>query len=216
MPWRPGGVPQPTSGRPLVAEGRAYPVASATLRQHLATEHWDETTGSWRYGADDLRVHLGLELVVDDRSGDDGELAPDLRLEISSLPCPAIADLTGRRLDELGVATGWFGNDAPALDAVELTLVDLRDPATAVVEVAAAYRWQPDRPARALAFTGPVQLEPLWLQVKHPDDAPRFLHRAFGPGWDDALRLEEDGMLEMATASPPDRRRWFRYRCLPR
>lgn len=199
-----------------MAEGRRYSVASAVLTSYLATECWDAAAAVHRYGADQLAVHLDLELHVDGRSGGDGELAPDIRLEIRDLPLPPLAQLVGQRLDRLGTASGWFGNDAPPFDGVTITLESLPDPTTAILAVEASYRWRPDRRSQRLRFRGPVAVAPLRFQVKDPDDAPELLERAFGADWAEHLELAEDGVLDLPTAAPPDRRRWHRYRARPR
>lgn len=179
--WRPGGRTARTEARPLVVEGCRYPVERATLTQYLTTERWDATTGTWSSGEEDLALHLALELHVDDRSGIGGELAPDLRVENRSFPCPPLTTLTGVRLDELGTVAGRYGTDGPPLEGIEITLTALRDPAAATIQVDATYRWLPDRPVQRLAFAGPVAIEPVRLQTKDPDDAARLPARAFGP-----------------------------------
>lgn len=190
-----------SEGGPLVVDGVARSVRHAELSLRVETETWDGASQSWVYGRSPSLV-LALEICVDDSSGQDGALAPDLYFH---LPADTPVDLEGHVLDEQEhKVEAWWGNDAPALINNRLQLLSPLKTGTVHVRWTAA-----TERGSTLTFDGPVELTGLSLKVKQVTDIDGFLRQVwtgFDPG---RLQLVSESELDFGEDWPEDRRHWM-------
>ena len=185
----------------LTVNGESQPVEHVELSMRLESETWDGASQSWVYGRNPSLV-VALEIRVDERSGQDGALAPDLYFH---LPGEAPADLSGVTLDEnKHEVEAYWGNDAPELqDNVLRFASPLRD---GPVDV----HWTANCKSKAsLSFEGSVPFVGISLKVKKVTDVDGFLKKVW-PALDPSkLDLVGETEIDFGEDFPEDRRHWM-------
>jgi hypothetical protein len=196
----------------VTVDGRARPVESATLELSLQTEAWSPTAKEWLYGPEHLAVDASLAVRVDERSGEDGALAP----EAQSIPIvraaggrpPAPDALPGLVVDDQDDWDAWFGNDAPTLDGNRLVFGPWVARDAIEVDWTATY----GSARRPLRVSGPVRFAGLSLMVKAPEDEAAFLEQTFGAAALTGLRRVAEEAVDFGPGMPAGRRHWTRVR----
>lgn len=184
----------------FTVDGVAHPVQHAELSLRVETETFDGASQSWVYGRNPSLV-VALEIRVDERSGQDGALAPDLYFH---LPKDAPAELSGFALDEKEhEVEAWFGNDAPPLQNNRLEF--LSSLGAGEVKV----RWTTGGEGAALSFEGPVDFAGISLKVRKVTDVDGFLRKVW-PALDlTKLELASESELDFGEDYDDDRRHWM-------
>ncbi|MBX7187112.1 MAG: hypothetical protein K1Y01_18370 [Vicinamibacteria bacterium] len=171
----------------LTIEGETHAVRKATIGLHIAGEVWDARSKSSRYEPRPADVTYGLEVEVDDRSGEDGAPAP----QIQSLPVlraaggrhPSLARLGELVVQELDDGydcdewDAWFGNDAPGLCGNRVVFQGWEGNALRVRWEA---RYDQGGRSRPFLFEGLVDFTGIYVRVKEAEDADIFLKGAWG------------------------------------
>lgn len=184
----------------LTLNGDSQPIQHAELSMRVETETWDGASQSWVYGRNPSLV-VALEIRVDETSGEDGALAPDLYFH---LPHDAPGDLSGFTLDEKKhEAEAWWGNDAPALENNILRFASpLRD---GPVDVC----WTATCREISLRFEEAVPFMGISLKVRKVTDVEGFLKKVW-PALDSAkLELTSESEIDFGEDFPEDRRHWM-------
>jgi len=197
----------------LTIEGVARPVRRAELGIHVATEVWDEKARAWPYDLARARAHYGIEIDVDEHSGEDGAPQP----VANSIP---VARANGGRhpsLDRLATLAvqelesdddwdAWFGNDAPDLFGNRITFRGWEGSALRV-------RWEArykDRDReRPFLYEGLVEFTGIAVRVKEPAEADVFLSRAWGGQAVETLERHVLGWSDLGANFAADRRSWY-------
>lgn len=184
----------------LTVNGKSQSIQHAELSMRVETETWDGASQSWVYGRNPSLV-VALEIRVDERSGEDGALAPDLYFH---LPADAPADLSELTLDEQKhEAEAWLGNDAPALENNVLRFASpLRDGPVSV-------RWTATCRETTLSFDADVPFVGLSLKVRKVTDVEGFLRKVW-PALDPSrLELISESEIDFGEDMPEDRQHWM-------
>jgi hypothetical protein len=200
----------------VTIEGVARPVRSATFSIRVNTEVWDREARVGRYDPARAEVFYGIDIEVDEHSGEDGAPAP----EVSHIPVAranggrhpsleALATLTVKELDngdDCDEWDAWFGNDAPGLCGNRVTFKGWDGNALRV-------RWEAhydDRGrVRPFLYEGLVEFTGIYLTVKRPEEADVFLSRAWGGEAVEKLERHVLGWSDLGTGFIPDRRFWY-------
>lgn len=187
--------------KPLSVNGTARAVEQAELSMRVETETWDGASQSWVYGRNSTLV-VALEVRVDEHSGEDGALSPDLYFH---MPASAPASLKGFALDEKQhEAEAWWGNDAPALEDNRLEIQS--ELATGPVQV----RWTArTEDGKTLEFEGPAEFMGISVKVKKVTDVDGFLKKVW-PALDPTkLELISETEVDFGEDFEEDRRHWM-------
>ena len=190
-----------SESQPLTVDGVAHSVQHAELSMRVETETFDAASQSWVYGRNPTLV-LALEVRVDDRSGEDGALSPDLYFH---LPNNAPAELSGFVLDEKEhQVEAWYGNDAPALENNRLEIKsELNAGPVKVLWNATSAR------GSKLVFDGPVEFMGISLKVKNVTDVDGYLRKVW-PALDlSRLELVSESEIDFGEDWPEERRHWM-------
>ena len=121
----PGRAVGAASDVAVVVDGERRTAESARFGISVHFETWDDAAKQWRRGIEHAEVRYWLEVVVDERSGEDGAAAPS----INAIPAaranggtpPSLAALATLVVEERDDGEdceawdAWFGNDAPGL-----------------------------------------------------------------------------------------------------
>lgn len=187
--------------KPLTVNGTSYSVQSAELSLRIETETWDGATEGWVYGRQPVML-LALELWLDNGSGEDGALAPNLYFH---LPSQIPADLNGLVLEEKEhQVEAWWGNDAPALGNNRLELK------TGVKQNRAKLLWTATTSSgQDLVFEGEVDFMGLSLKVKKSTDVEGFLRQVWPAVDINSLELASESEIDFGDDWPEDRRHWL-------
>jgi hypothetical protein len=113
--------PAPTDARPLVVEGVAHPVEDAVLSIAM------RAGGPYPSGTTAPTLSLAIAIVVDERSGEDGALAPALNLWLrpGAIDLGALFAGTTFRAED-GTWEAFYGTDAPDLEDNVVSLSERR------------------------------------------------------------------------------------------
>lgn len=200
----------------LTIEGVARPVRRATFGIHVATEVWAPEVRASHYDPARAEAHYGIEIEVDERSGEDGAPAP----EVSRIPVaranggrhPSLADLASLSVQEQDDGydcdewDAWFGNDAPGLCGNRITFRGWEGDALRV-------RWEAhydDRGRqRPFLYEGLVEFTGIYVKVKEPEEADLFLARAWGGQAAETLERHVLGWSDLGADFGPERRFWY-------
>ncbi|MDQ7825140.1 MAG: hypothetical protein RDV48_20225 [Candidatus Eremiobacteraeota bacterium] len=187
----------------LVVDGRTYDPQSARFEMIVVTEDWVQEKKQWVYGQAP-HVMLSLEIMVDERSGEDGALAPDCGI-VPIRPLPALVSLPDMVFDEKAASfEAYYGNDAPELTANVFRIIGFPAPDRVRLQWSARYEEK-----GRLRFDGIVPFDGIRMQVKAPADAERLLRVAW-PALDLSKVKRHDGKwTEYPGDIPADRRRWL-------
>jgi hypothetical protein len=200
----------------LTIEGAARPVRGATFGIHVTTEVWDEEARVGRYDPALARARYGIEIDVDEHSGEDGAPAP----EVSDVPVAranggrhpsleALAALSVQELDDgydCDEWDAWFGNDAPGLCGNRVAFQGWQGNALRV-------RWEAhydDRGRqRPFLYEGLVEFTGVHVSVRKVEEANVFLARAWGGQPVETLERHVLGWTDYGPSFAPDRRFWY-------
>ncbi|MET0556354.1 MAG: hypothetical protein ABW221_25160 [Vicinamibacteria bacterium] len=212
--WSGGAMAQPPGT--LTIAGVARPVRSATFGIHVKTEAWDPEGRVGLYDPARAETCYGIDIEVDERSGEDGAPAP----QVGSIPVARanggrhpsleqLATLAVRELDDgydCDEWDAWFGNDAPGLCGNRITFQGWEGNALRV-------RWEAhydDRGReRPFLYEGLVEFTGIVLAVKQPEEADVFLARAWGGQPVETLERHALGWRDLDPKFAPDRRFWY-------
>jgi hypothetical protein len=167
----------------LILSGRRLPVERAELCLRRSTS-WPRPKR-----LDDAGVKLGLDVRVDEHSGEDGAPAP----VIQSIPVrqalgrwPYLDELSGLAitLDDDAAWDAWVGNDASALCANRLEFGrwsgrSIKVSWSATVDDGDVYGLFPVRP-RKLKFEGPVSFARIELYLYEDESIEKLVTRMWG------------------------------------
>ncbi len=201
----------PPPDKPLYIDGAYRAIRGASMSQFLSVEEWVGSSRRWEYGEGHLSIQYAIEIDVDEQSGSDGAPAPEIRIRLTDFPIRPLSLLAGERLDVPGGVEGWYGNDAPTLDPLQVRVISVRPPDTVGLRIDGLYRWKASaRHSERFVFAGDVAVSPLSTRVHDAADAGRFLRQAFGDLWREAVTEHDDGEFVMEGAKQPERRLAFK------
>lgn len=170
----------------------------------VLTEHWCAQEQAWLYGQAP-RLSLGLEITVDESSGEDGALAPSLHLDFDS-EVPAWYQLVGEVYDESNVALeAWYGNDAPELTDNRFEFLPDR-----------RFLWTARCGSRPFRFGGQFPEPTISVSLKDTEDLERILQAAWPAQAKIGVEVLEVKAVDYGPSMPEERRRWQRLTLRPR
>ena len=181
---------------------------TAELEIVMKTERWDVASQSWLYDIESAYAIFSIVLHVNERSGEDGAIAPFAQTvgiepdETGHYPLPS--DLVSRKFDdEESDWDAWLGNDAPELLDNRLSVLAWNDGRLRV-------EWRAESEGGdELCFQGDFDVTPIRLRVKKPGDADRVIENVFGPKALSRLEKSEGKWVDYGEGLGEDRRRWF-------
>lgn len=212
---------QASSAGTLWLNQRSMPVERAEMSLYISTESWRKQRTwlglyrqAWCYGENDLTASWSLDIVVDERSGEDGAPAPSLMFRIApGQPFPStLAALEGTQLHDKAetLAESWYGNDAPALENNSLSFGPWRDERHLIITWSAEYEdWDSESRKRApMRFQGAVDFKGIQMKVKQDEDAARFLLKALPTLDQRGLEMTWGAWRDLGRSMPANRRKW--------
>ena len=186
----------------ITIDGETTSIEQATLRLTLHTENWDPDSGEWRYGQDP-EIEAGLEIIVDEESGEDGAAAPDASWRLRPMP----EDLFNSRWDDNAPDfEAWYGNDAPELENNQIEFRG-RGPDGQV-----RIHWTSTCEDEPVVFDGWAQFTGLALQVQEPGEVEQFLSRVWPALLAAKPKIDMEQEIDFGPTMPEDRRYRLLYR----
>ncbi len=193
---------------------------NARFSLQVQTERWVARSfgpvklpGKWAYGPAHAHAIFELEVDVDDASGSDGEPAPRLLLTIAPAgwrlqAIDHLADSNWQTGPHVR-AEGWYGNDAPAIEACSVTFGSWSEQGALDIRWEGQFRWRQDEPWAKFRFEGPAVFSGLHISVKALEDVGTFLAAAL-PGFGlNGLNAQPVTWRDNGQAMPDaSRRRW--------
>lgn len=193
-PGQPDDSRDPPSQDPILLTDYQSLELSLTVNH----ENWCEEQREWLY-AQSPSLYLGVDIRVDENSGEDGALAPSI--DFSGLTdLPAWHDLRDFELNESSAEVeAWYGNDAPEL--TENVFRFLGD---------GGFEWRAKFEGRDFCCQGRLEKPSLTVMVKKTEDLDGLLRRAWPAQAERGISVKECQSVDYGPKFPANRRHWMR------
>jgi hypothetical protein len=184
----------------VTIEGQRRPVEQARFGIHIQARSWNEAARRWDEGLKHAEASYWLSVKVDERSGEDGALAP----AVEEIPVrraaggrhPSLQELASLTVQELEDGSdceewdAWFGNDAPGLCG---NVVRFQGWDGHALRLRWESHYQDGRKKKPLLVEGPVEFTGINVTVEEGQDPDEYLRRAWGAQPADTLQRHRLG-----------------------